>query len=110
MQHMKTILLEQPADPKAKLIELLSGGDSYYVFNSKGNEGGAKGGTEFDKTKAAVLFIEYQNEFVTEGGKLHGAVKGNMEKTGMLEKSVAVAEACRKAGVKVMHAGARRQS
>jgi len=35
---------------------------------------------------------------------MYDAVKGNMEATGMLGKSVAVAEACRKAGVKVMHA------
>lgn len=29
----------------------------------------------------AFVFIEYQNEFTTEGGKLHDAVKPCMEKT-----------------------------
>ena len=110
VQHMKTILMEKPANPKAKLVELLNGGDGYYVFNSKGNEASAKGGKEFDKRKAAILFIEYQNEFTTVGGKMHDAVKGNMEVTGMLSKSATVAEACRKAGMKVMHAGAPGQS
>ncbi|KAL3904283.1 MAG: hypothetical protein SGPRY_011346 [Prymnesium sp.] len=41
--------------------------------------------------------------FVSAGGKLHDDVKGVMQTTGMLEKSVQVAESCRKAGVKVMH-------
>jgi len=64
----------------------------------------AKGGKTFDPAKAAVLFIEYQNEFCTPGGKMHDAVKGVMEKTGMLEKSAGVADACRQGGkVTVMH-------
>ena len=35
----------------------------------------AKGGCEVDPAKTAVVFIEYQNEFTTEGGKMHDAVK-----------------------------------
>ena len=132
---MKMVLLEKPADGKARLVELLSeGGTGYYVHNNKGNENGAKGGKLFEASKAAIVFIEYQNEFTTEGqlepnwrpagctsqtvppslslpfrprlvgGKLNGGVKGIMETTGMLSKSADVAEACRKAGVKVMHA------
>ena len=30
----------------------------------------AKGGVEVDNSKTAVIFIEYQNEFTTEGGKV----------------------------------------
>ena len=41
--------------------------------------------------------IEHQNEFVTEGGKLHDAVKGVMESTEMLSKTVALAETMRMA-------------
>ena len=33
----------------------------------------AKGGCNFDPSKTAVLCIEYQNEFATEGGKLQFA-------------------------------------
>ena len=35
----------------------------------------AKGGCAVDQAKTAVVFIEYQNEFTTEGGKMHDAVK-----------------------------------
>lgn len=55
-----------------------------------------------DAHKTAVVFIEYQNEFATEGGKLHEAVKGTMG--GMLGSSAAVADAARAAGATVMHA------
>jgi hypothetical protein len=36
---------------------------------------------ELDPKDTAFVFIEYQNEFATEGGKLHGAVKECMEST-----------------------------
>eukprot|EP00967_Tisochrysis_lutea_P030113 scaffold35308_cov32-Tisochrysis_lutea.AAC.3 len=64
----------------------------------------AKGGSAINKAKTALLFIEYQNEFTTEGGKLHDAVKGTMQETGMLEKSAALATKARQAGVKIFHA------
>merc|ERR1712048_482266 len=64
----------------------------------------AKGGTTIHVSKTAVLFIEYQNEFTTEGGKLHGAVKEVMVANGMLNKSMSVAAAVRKSGGKVFHA------
>merc|ERR1719261_1086228 len=64
----------------------------------------AKGGTSVDTKKTAVVFIEYQNEFTTEGGKLHGAVKECMDETGMLKKSSALASKARAAGAKVFHA------
>lgn len=34
-----------------------------------------------DPEDTAFVFIEYQNEFTTEGGKLHDAVKDVMAKT-----------------------------
>lgn len=34
-----------------------------------------------DPSETAFVFIEFQNEFTTEGGKLHDAVKDVMEKT-----------------------------
>lgn len=36
---------------------------------------------ELDPKDTAFVFIEYQNEFTTEGGKLHGAVKECMDST-----------------------------
>merc|ERR1719203_324613 len=64
----------------------------------------AKGGTTVDPTKTACLFIEYQNEFTTEGGKLYEKVKPGMEATRMIDKSVAVAQLAREVGAKVFHA------
>lgn len=52
----------------------------------------------------ALLLVEYQNDFATEGGNLHGAVKDVMESTGMLEHSVQVTAAAREAGITVIHA------
>jgi len=57
-----------------------------------------------DPTTTAVVLIEYQNDFTSEGGVLHGAVEPVMAKTGMLEKTRDVVDAARRAGVTVMHA------
>jgi nicotinamidase-related amidase len=57
-----------------------------------------------DPAKTALVLIEYQNEFTSEGGVLHGAVASVMDKTGMLDKTKALVEAARAAGVTIMHA------
>jgi nicotinamidase-related amidase len=57
-----------------------------------------------DPARTAVVLIEYQNDFTTEGGVLHGAVAPVMDKTGMLTNTRRVAEAARAAGATVMHA------
>ncbi|MEG3162388.1 cysteine hydrolase [Sphingomonas sp. LB2R24] len=54
--------------------------------------------------KTALLLIEYQNDFVNEGGVQHDAVKAVMADTDMLAHSRAVAEQARARGVTVMHA------
>jgi nicotinamidase-related amidase len=59
---------------------------------------------QLNPATTAVVLIEYQNEFTSEGGVLHGAVSAVMDKTGMLAKTVAFVEAARAAGVTVMHA------
>jgi nicotinamidase-related amidase len=59
---------------------------------------------QLDPAKTALVLIEYQNEFTSEGGVLHGAVSAVMDKTGMLAKSVALVQAARAAGVTIMHA------
>ena len=55
------------------------------------------------RRRRRLVCIEFQNEFVTEGGKLHDAVKGVMASTGMLEKAAALADEVRGAGGKVFH-------
>jgi nicotinamidase-related amidase len=57
-----------------------------------------------DPKRTAVVLIEYQNDFTSEGGALHGAVEGVMEQTGMLENTRALVDAARAAGATVVHA------
>ncbi len=57
-----------------------------------------------DPQKTALVLIEYQNEFTSEGGVLHPAVQEVMGRTEMLAKTGKVVEAARKAGLTIMHA------
>ena len=56
-----------------------------------------------DPTRTAVVLIEYQNDFTSEGGTLHGAVKDVMDSTGMMKNTVDLVDAARAAGATVMH-------
>jgi len=51
----------------------------------------------------ALVMIEFQNDFTSEGGSLHAAVAEVMESTGMLDKAVRAADAARAAGATVIH-------
>jgi ureidoacrylate peracid hydrolase len=57
-----------------------------------------------DPSTTAVVLIEYQNDFTSEGGVLHGAVSEVMDKTEMLANTQRVVDAARAAGATVMHA------
>jgi nicotinamidase-related amidase len=57
-----------------------------------------------DPQSTAIVLIEYQNDFTSEGGALHGAVAGVMEQTHMLENTRAVVQAARAAGATIVHA------
>jgi len=57
-----------------------------------------------DPTRTAVVLIEYQNDFTSEGGVLHEAVAGVMEQTGMLQNSRRLVDAARAAGATIVHA------
>jgi nicotinamidase-related amidase len=56
-----------------------------------------------DPATTAVVLIEYQNDFTTEGGVLHSAVQPVMDKTAMLANTVRLVGAARAAGATVMH-------
>merc|ERR1719362_2650621 len=64
----------------------------------------AKGGQPHVASKTAILMIEFQNEFTTEGGKLHDGVKGVMASTGMLGNAVRACDSARSKGCRVIHA------
>ena len=57
-----------------------------------------------DPATTAVVLIEYQNEFTSDGGVLHGAVAEVMDKTNMLANTKEVVAAARAAGATIMHA------
>jgi nicotinamidase-related amidase len=57
-----------------------------------------------DPSTTAVVLIEYQNDFTSDGGVLHGAVEPVMDKTQMMENTKRVVDAARSAGATVMHA------
>ena len=57
-----------------------------------------------DPKRTAVVLIEFQNDFTSEGGALHDAVSEVMEQTGMLENTRGLVEAARAAGATIVHA------
>src|SRR5438874_11638792 len=57
-----------------------------------------------DPKRTAVILIEYQNDFTSEGGVRHDAVREVMDKTGMLENTRRLVEAARAAGATVVYA------
>jgi ureidoacrylate peracid hydrolase len=57
-----------------------------------------------DPQKTAVVLIEYQNDFTSEGGSLHDAVKGVMANENMLLNTVETVEKARELGATIIHA------
>lgn len=57
-----------------------------------------------DPAKTAIVLVEYQNDFTTENGVLHAAVKETMDATDMLKNTREVVDAVRAAGATVVHA------
>jgi ureidoacrylate peracid hydrolase len=55
-----------------------------------------------DPKTTALLLIEYQNDFTSEGGALHAGVKPVMESTNMLANTLHAASKARSSGVTVM--------
>ena len=57
-----------------------------------------------EPNETAVVLIEYQNDFVSEGGALHGAVADVMTATNMLQNTADAAKQARDAGATIIHA------
>ena len=57
-----------------------------------------------DPATTALVLIEYQNEFTSDGGVLHDAVAEVMDSTDMLANTVTLVDKARAAGVTIMHA------
>jgi ureidoacrylate peracid hydrolase len=59
---------------------------------------------KLDPKKTAVVMIEFQNDFTSEGGSLHEAVKGVMESSNMLENARQTVDQARELGATIIHA------
>ena len=58
---------------------------------------------ELNPKETALVLIEFQNDFTTEGGIFHGAVKGVMDANNMLQNTVDTVKAAREAGVNIVY-------
>ena len=58
---------------------------------------------QLDPKKTALVLIEFQNDFTTEGGVFHAAVKGVMDANQMLANTTATVQEAREAGIQVLH-------
>jgi nicotinamidase-related amidase len=54
--------------------------------------------------ETAVVLIEYQNDFISEGGALHDAVSAVMEHTDMLANTKSAVAEARSSGAAILHA------
>ena len=57
-----------------------------------------------DPKKTALVLIEYQNDFTSDGGTLHDAVQPVMDSTNMLPNTVETVAKARELGVTIVHA------
>jgi ureidoacrylate peracid hydrolase len=57
-----------------------------------------------DPKKTALVLIEYQNDFTSEGGTLHAAVKPVMDETNMLANTVETVAKARELGATIVFA------
>ncbi len=56
-----------------------------------------------DPKTTALVLIEFQNDFTSEGGTLHGAVKGVMDSTHMLANTVDAVKQARELGAAIVY-------
>jgi ureidoacrylate peracid hydrolase len=57
-----------------------------------------------DPKRTALVLIEYQNDFTSEGGTLHAAVKPVMDETNMLANTVETVAKARELGATIVYA------
>lgn len=59
---------------------------------------------QLDPQKTALVLIEFQNDFTSDGGALHGAVKDVMASSNMIENAKNTVAQAREMGMMVIHA------
>lgn len=56
-----------------------------------------------NKNETAIVLIEFQNDFTSEGGIFHDGVKGVMKETNMLANTEALVKKAREEGIQLIH-------
>ena len=56
-----------------------------------------------EPSRTALVLVEYQNDFVSPGGKFHDVVKSEIERTAMMRHTADLLARARRAGVPVIH-------
>jgi ureidoacrylate peracid hydrolase len=74
------------------------------ILRTAGAAGGHVREVKMDPKKTAVVLIEYQNDFTSEGGTLRQAVKPVMDSTNMLANTVETVEKARALGATIVFA------
>jgi len=57
---------------------------------------------ELNPKETALVLIEFQNDFTSEGGIFHGAVKGVMDSNSMLQNTIDTVRVARAAGLQIV--------
>ena len=58
---------------------------------------------QLDPKETALVLIEYQNEFLSEGGKLHDPLKECLQHTNLISNSAKLTKAARSKGCSIFH-------
>ena len=68
-------------------------------------KGAAPEVAQFDKSKSALILIEYQRDWLDEDGKLHSLLQDEQLLRTSLDSSKVALSAARKAGMTIVHVG-----
>lgn len=61
---------------------------------------------QLNPKETAVLFVDFQNEFAAENGKLYPILKDELKRKNVLENAISLVKAARQHGILIVHATA----
>jgi nicotinamidase-related amidase len=61
------------------------------------------GAQQLNPRETAILFVDFQNEFVTENGKLYPILKEELKRKNVLQNAISLIKAARQSGVLIVH-------
>ena len=61
------------------------------------------GAQQLNPRETAILFVDFQNEFAAENGKLYPILKDELKRKNVLENAISLVKAARERGVLIVH-------